>query len=252
MWSKHKKLKEWVSAGLITEPQSDAIHAYETAKKRGGFGRNLVALSLFAILIGVLSVIASNWNAIPGGVKIGAHVLLNLSIGLAALKADLMNKDYWREGLAFAFFGLTLTLIVLIGQVFQLEGSHAGALLLWMLITLPFMLVFSQTRMTAIPWIVAFLGTFYTNMAFYAENLPQEWQSVFYHGIAVLLPLAMMADGSSGLFRKFKPVWADIFVKTGCALLAISAMVATILWADVVAGRYNPSSETKMDLNCSF
>ena len=253
MWSKHKKLEEWVSAGLMTEGQSDAIHAYETAKKRGGFGRNLVGLSLFAILIGVLSIIASNWNVIPGGIKIGVHVLLNLSIGLATLQADRMGKELWREGLAFAFFGLTLTLIILIGQVFQLEGSHAGALLLWMIITLPFMLVFSQTRLTAVPWMIAFLGTLYMNAAHYLEDLSMGWQNVFYHGIAVLLPLAMMADGSSGLFRKIKPVWADIFVKTGCVLLVISVTVTTIFWGEMFGARYWTSMhEFKRDYGLQF
>lgn len=232
MWSKHKKLKEWVSAGLMSEVQSDAIHEYESAKKRGNFGRNLVGLSLFAILIGILSVIASNWNAIPGGVKIGVHGLLNIGIGFAAYAAYQKNKIAWSEGLSFVFFGLTLTLIILVGQVFQLEGSHAGALLFWMIATLPFMLLFSQTWFTAVPWMIAFLTMLYVNLFHYADNLPDMWASVFYHGTAILLPLAMMADGRIGLFRKFKPIWADMFVKVGMILLCMTASIATVFWGE--------------------
>lgn len=232
MWSKHKKLKEWVAAGLMTEGQSNAIHEYEAARKHGNFGRNLVGLSLFAILVGILSIIASNWNAIPGSVKIGAHGLLNIAIGFSAYIAFQKNKLGWSEGLTFAFFGLTLTLIILIGQVFQLDGSHAGALLFWMLASLPFMLMFSQTRFTAVPWMIAFLTTLYVNLFHYVDVLSVKWEGVFYHGTAILLPLAMMADGRIGFFRKFKPVWADMFVKVGMVLLCITASTATIFWGE--------------------
>lgn len=241
MWSKHKKLKEWVARGLMTEEQSNAIHEYESAKKHGSFGRNLVGLSLFAILMGILSIIASNWNAIPGEIKIAVHVLLNAGIGYAAYRTYRQSKEYWAEGLALTFFGLTLTLIILTGQVFQLSGSYAGALLFWMLSTLPFMLLFSKTRLTAVPWIIAFLGTFYTNVVHHAESLPNVWEAIFYQGGAILLPLAMMADGKSGLMNKFKPVWADIFVKTGAVLLAITASLAIITGYDIHSFRWAES-----------
>lgn len=246
MWAKHRKLQEWVAAGLMTDAQSDAIHSYESAKKRGNFGRNLVGLSLFAILVGILSIIASNWNAIPGAVKIGVHGLINIGIGISAYAAYQKNKTAWSEGLTFAFFGLTLTLIILVGQVFQLEGSHARALLLWMLTTLPFMAVFSQTRFTAVPWMIAFLGTLYVNLFHYADQLPVMWQGVFYHGTAILLPLAMMADGRTGLFRRWKPVWADMFVRVGMILLCVAASVATIFWGEDFATRSLYAKEAYM------
>ena len=102
MWGRHKKLKEWVTAGVLTEPQAQAIEAYEAAHKKGHFGRGLVNLSIFAILVGVLSIIASNWYKIPGEVKIGVHLLLNAGIGTFALWADKKGRDVWREGATLA------------------------------------------------------------------------------------------------------------------------------------------------------
>jgi uncharacterized membrane protein len=229
MRGKYKKLREWVAAGLLSEDQALSIQTYENAHKAGRFGRGLVGLSIFAILVGVLSIVASNWAEIPGGVKIGAHLLLNLLIGGAALYAARQNKDIWREGLTLAFFGLSLTLIALVGQVFQLNGETANALLLWMGITLPFMLIFAASYLSVVPWMAAFLTTIFFALLHYGEGWQDYWQGVILTSMCILLPLFMMALGVMSAFKTWKPVWASVFLKTGLVLMAISATVSAIV-----------------------
>lgn len=229
MWSRHKKLKEWVSAGLLAESQAQAIESYEQIRKSGRFGRGLVHLSIFAILVGVLSIIASNWYKIPGEVKIGVHLLLNIGVGLTAFWADRKGKELWREGAALAFIGLTLTLIILVGQVYQLTGNVAGATMLWMAITLPFFLLMGRTYATAVPWMIAFLVTLCFAVEEYVTPLSAPYDDLFYIGIPALLPLALMADGALDIFRRFRPALADVFLKTGCALSAFFASTSLIV-----------------------
>jgi len=233
MWGRHRKLKEWVAAGLLTDAQASAIQAHEDNRKKGHFGRGLVNLSIFAILVGILSIIASNWYKIPGEVKIGVHVLLNIGIGALALWADKRGKDIWREGAALSFIGLTLTLIVLIGQVFQLTGTTAQALTLWMVITLPFFLLMGKTYATSAPWMIAFLTTLAMVVDEYIGDLSDYWQAYFILGLSALLPLAFMADGMVGLFRRLRPALADVSLKTGVIASALFASMSIIVWGEI-------------------
>lgn len=230
MWGRHKKLQNWVEAGLITETQAVTIQMFEDSRKKGRFGRGLVAVSIFAILIGVLSIIAANWHDISGSTKIAVHVLLNIAVAIGAFRAMQRQKDLWREGFALAFFGLTLTLIVLVGQVFQLKGEPHEALMLWMLASLPFMLIFSNGWITALPWVLAFLTTVGFVAGEYLPGLPEVWEYSFTLGLASLLPLALMGDGSLTIMQRLKPAWADIFLKTGYVLLAVVTSLSTFFW----------------------
>lgn len=227
---KHKKLKEWVAAGLMTDAQADAIHAYEDDKKGGRFGRGLVGLSIFAILVGVLSIIAANWHEIPGSVKIGVHALLNVVVGFVALYSDKKGKDIWREGAALAFLGLTFTLIILVGQVFQLTGTPADATLFWIIITLPFFLLMGRGYMTAWPWVLAFLTTVFLVSGENLEDIPKEYRAFLIVGLWALLPLAMMGDGTVKLFRRWRPALADVSLKAGIFFMALHASISLSLW----------------------
>lgn len=227
---KHKKLKEWIAAGLLSEAQADAIHAYEEDKKGGRFGRGLIGLSLFAIIVGVLSIIASNWHEIPGEVKIGVHLLLNAIVGYVALNAHKKGHDIWREGASLAFLGLTFTLIILIGQVFQLTGTPGDAVLFWIVITLPFFLLLGRGYMTAVPWMLAFLATIYLAVSEQFRDIPEQYQVSIATAIVTLLPLALMADGTIDIFRKWRPALADVALRTGIVLFAIIASISLAFW----------------------
>ena len=227
---KHKKLLEWVSAGLMTGEQADSIHAYEEARKSGRFGRGLIGLSLFAILIGVLSIIAANWNEISGDVKIGAHVLLNAGVGFFALWSHKKGQDLWREGATFAFLGLTFTLIILIGQVFQMTGTPADAALFWLIITLPFFLLLGRGYMTAVPWMMAFLATIWLVVFDKIVNVPQEQKTFLVFSVVAILPLALMVAGGVERFRNVRTALCNAALRMGLLLSVCSASVCIGLW----------------------
>lgn len=227
---KHKKLKEWVAAGLMSDAQADAIHAYEEDKKGGRFGRGLIGLSVFAILVGVLSIVAANWNEIPGSVKIFAHAVLNAGVGLFAVRSFYKGRALWSEGAAVTFLGLSFTLIILIGQVFQLTGTAADALMFWLVITLPLFLLITRSYMTAVPWMLAFLATVCAVLADKIEMLPEPYRSPFAAGLGVFLPLALMADGGVELFKRRRPALTEICLKAGLVLSTVLASVSMAMW----------------------
>lgn len=230
-----KKISEWQLAGLLNEKQAVSILAYEHMRKGGRFMTGLIAVSLFAILCGVLSIVAANWMDIPAEVKLGVHISLNTLIACALYYA---SKPLYREGLCLLLFGLTLTLIALIGQVFQLGGSWANALILWLTITAPLMLAFAQTRINAVPWVVAFLVTIFVVLEEYLPDPTAVREVIIMIGLAAFLPLALIADGNMDAVQKHKPVWGAVFVRTGFVLLVLGATLASLIWYCPLAREY--------------
>lgn len=240
MFGMKHKVQAWCEAGLIDPAQADAIFAHEQAGKRGTFGRNLAATAVLTIILGIASIIASNWNDIPADAKIGGHVALNMAVAIVAWFAAVRGNVILREGAVLAFFGLSLTILALIGQVFQLEGAISDLLVLWMVMTLPFIAFFGRTRLTAVPWMIGFLVTITVVMSEYLPPLPDFWQICFIYGVGTFLPLGLIGDGSLRVFQRLKPCYAEIFTRTGFGLLAINASIASLYWTA-------PRTQTLMD-----
>ncbi|MGV3591446.1 MAG: DUF2157 domain-containing protein, partial [Gammaproteobacteria bacterium] len=191
------KLKRWEKQGLISAEQHVAILDYE---HRHGFGwqAGLAFLGVFAIVIGVLAVVAANWQAVPAWMKLGVHLLLNAGLAVGVLRA-------WRNPVIaqlclLAWYGLTLTFIGLMGQVFHLAGSTADALLLWTLLTSAAVVAFATSALVLLPWII---GTLLALVASYdafvrpvlGADLLLPWLML---GVMLPAALAMTAARLSG------------------------------------------------------
>lgn len=230
MAKKSRALADWQNAGLISPEQVLAIEAFENSRRKSLFGRGLTGLSIFAILVGVISIIASNWHAIPGEVKIATHVLINVFVAWLSWHGYSRNKPLVREGAALGFFGLTLTLIILIGQVYQLEGSPTPAITLCLIVTLPYMLLMGQGRMTAIPFVFSLLVALFLNLSTYLDRFSDSAQIALVISVSGLTPLVFLATGASQWVRARKPEWADVILKVGLVLCAVQASLATLFW----------------------
>jgi uncharacterized membrane protein len=230
MFGIHKKLRGWVAAGLIGPEQQAAITAFEKSRQQGRFGRGITGLALFAIIIGVLSLIAANWVSIPASFKIIVHLLINIALAITVWRAQMRGQDNLREGALLVLGGLTLTFIALIGQVFQLGGSYAGALLVWQMAMIPAFLVYGQTRLTAVPGVLAFTGCVPVIVMEWTDKIPDFWS--MFTGVAVLtaLPLLYVAIGSMERCRATRPVWCDTALRIGFVILVLSASLASLLW----------------------
>lgn len=150
------RLGRWEREGLISAQQHTAILEYE---RQHGFGwqAGLGFLGVFAIAIGILAVVAANWQIVPEWVKLGVHLVLNLLLAAGVLRT-------WRNPAIpqlclLGWYGLTLTFIGLMGQVFHLAGSTAGALVLWTVLTSAAVVTFATSALVLTPWVVGTLAT---------------------------------------------------------------------------------------------
>ena len=107
--------------------------------------RLLSLLSLFCIGLGIISIIASNWQQISDTVKLTADILLLAAVAAGIIRGS-VRKSSWMTPLIVFYALLIMASIGLVAQVFQLSSHSAAAvILLWCLLTLPLLFIWEQT-----------------------------------------------------------------------------------------------------------
>lgn len=221
------KLEKWTNAGLISADQQTRILAFEHEKSGNRWTNGIFMVGLFSILIGIALIIASNWQEIPANLKLGVHVLVNAMLtGLVWKWHDDEARAKHREVALFLLWGLTLTLIALIGQVFQLGGEAYEALRVWFWLTSPMILLFSQSSYVARLWSLAFV--FYAPYDLISTAMDHKDISPTLRATALLtgltaIPMAAWFLGIWPRFAKTREHMADALRKTSIAVALLSA-----------------------------
>jgi hypothetical protein len=135
------KLRRWREAGLIDEATRAGIAAFEHAERLPLGMYTLIGLGASTVGLGLVSLVAANWEEIPALLKLCVDLLLG--VGLAVLVAQAFRRQWRlaREALITIFYGYTLASLALVGQVYQLNAPTYQALLTWSLATLPLCLL---------------------------------------------------------------------------------------------------------------
>jgi uncharacterized membrane protein len=136
-----RKLARWESAGLIDGDTRARIHAFEQSERAPIALYALGVLGAATLALGILSVIAANWDGIPGTVKLAVDLLIGLGLAVATYIAVRRDAGWPAEVLITVFYGFTLASIALVGQVYQLTAPAYQALLVWTAATLPLVLL---------------------------------------------------------------------------------------------------------------
>ena len=145
-----RKLARWESAGLIDGATRARIRAFEQSERGPIALYALGVLGAGTVALGILSVIAANWDGIPGTVKLAADLLIGLGLAVATYLAVRRGAGWPVEVLVTVFWGFTLASIALVGQVYQLTAPMYQALLAWTVATLPLVLLGSSQALAAL------------------------------------------------------------------------------------------------------
>lgn len=119
-----KKLAKWATAGLIS---SDQVLKIRELEDREGRGRGWVVWAVasvggLAVVAGIISLVAANWDDIPDEVKLGAGLGLLVGDAFAARAVGERGEGWMRDLLLLLHQGLVLAMIGLVAQVFHLSG----------------------------------------------------------------------------------------------------------------------------------
>jgi len=223
------QLQRWRTAEVIDAVTAQRIQAFEDSNQTFGFSAAMFGLGALAIVLGVAAVVASNWDAIPAAAKLAAHGALLAALAAGAFYAAQTGRAALREILLFLSFGLTLTGIALIGQIYQTGAPLWQALALWLLVASPFLFLLARAKFTVACWIASLWTTLGTAGDSVERFLgPTHLDVAFY----TLVPLLMIGIGECKALRARWPTWPWMLTAGGYALIACAVSAAQLAWID--------------------
>ncbi len=154
-----EKLSAWIGAGLLTDEQAQRILLFESShveSRENRMVKGLAVLAALSIGLGIISMIAANWDMIGPGLKLSAYFgLLSLSI-FSLFRLDRF-PNFVAEALPLIHFLLILAGIGLIAQIYHLPSDGWRGLALWSALGFLPMAVLEKPKLTVL-WLFAYLS----------------------------------------------------------------------------------------------
>jgi uncharacterized membrane protein len=236
----NKKLTKWLDARLIDERTVQSILAFEKSTSRPVALWAAGGLGAFAIIIGMVSVIAANWLQTPPELKLAIDLVLCAALAFAVYKVckntEVTQEKLWlREILVILYFGFTLASMALIGQTYQLGGSVAKLLLVWTIATLPLVLL-ARGKFIAVLWVVGTAITYGLNVdALYkytTHTLDFDRHDMEILAISLYLigPLLFIHLSRLPWLLQHRPVFAREVSRYSWLVILMAGFFAQFLW----------------------
>lgn len=154
---KPRQLDKLVDAGIITPTQKLQILDFDNEVGHSLIYRILMTLGIFTLGVGVISIVAANWQDIGDMVKLIVMLLILLFSACGVLYYLKQNKTKVAEKWALSEFLFSGAAIGLIIQVFQLSGGKIYAPLgVWALMTVS-LLFLPKQKLISYFWMPLFL-----------------------------------------------------------------------------------------------
>jgi uncharacterized membrane protein len=151
------QLPELVSSGAITSDNAQAIgRYYDLSEAKSSFGFVLLASAGAALIgAGIILLVAHNWDDLSRATRtMIAFLPLVIAQGLAGFALMKRNESQpWREGVAIFDVAAVGTAISLISQTYQIQGTFANFMMVWLLLSIPIVYLF-RTTLGAIAYII--------------------------------------------------------------------------------------------------
>ncbi len=215
---KAKQLDKLVKAGIISVEQQKQILAFDDTSGGGFVMRALNLLAIFTIGIGIISLVASNWEYIGDNLKL--ILMFAVLCGAAGRAVWCKSKgqgdraEKWLAAL-FLFIGAAIGLVI---QVYHLSGNiYHLPLAFWWAATLP-LLFAAKKKYVAWFWTPLFLAW----CAMYTGGR---------HWLEILLAVYAVMYAGGWALNVYKPQIAASSVFKRDAFLAFYIVLAIyILW----------------------
>ena len=187
-------MNKWLDAGLIDSETAQRIRQYEADRSRPVGLWSLIGLGALAIGLGIISVVAANWDDIPGMVRLTIHGLLMAAVAAAIFWLQPRKGFlglYVKDVLLFVMAVLGATFFGHLGQVYQTSSPLWQPLAMWLLLFSPLMLLAGRGWLISALWIAGLLGTGIAHMSWYAQQT-SEPPSLYIAAITSLPVLALL------------------------------------------------------------
>lgn len=229
------KLREWERAELITPEIAARILAHEQRRDRPLLLYAVGGIGALAIVIGLVSVIAANWDVLPPSSKLGGDMLMAVALAWGVVRAHKRGLRWLEDTLILVYHGLVLASIGLISQVYHLGGATHEALLIWSALT--FLLVTrGHSGLLALVWILGLQATCVAWLVHLAESMDREKVAL---SLVYVAPLVCLAIGSSDKIRSWRPHFGRVFAAVGWTEVALCASFGPLAFYEDMTREYS-------------
>ncbi len=135
-----RKLFVWKTNGLITDEQLIRITDFEKSRNGNAAPYTLIVLGAVVISIGIISLIAYNWNDISSYVKLTTAYFFLSGMAFFIVKYY-KNKNLKYNVLSVIYFIMIPAVIGLIVQIYNVNCELYEATALWVIVTLPLVFI---------------------------------------------------------------------------------------------------------------
>lgn len=161
----------WVDKGLLPGPTADALlKEYDSRPASFSLGNVLMILAGILLAAAILLVVASNWEAIPRLVRVGAILAVIWAVHLGAAIMLARGASAAANGLlvigTLSFGGA----ISLVGQMYHLSGDQQTVMYLWFAMAVISAILFRSGVVAAVAGFLAW-GSF----AVYLDAYDTHW-----------------------------------------------------------------------------
>jgi uncharacterized membrane protein len=230
-----KKLREWRMAGVIDQETKDRIFEFETRYKSNGLVYAAGGLGAFTVGVGVISIVAANWEFIPYTIKLAIDLLIVIALAFAIFFAEIRGCNWLKEVFLTIFYIFILASIGLIGQIYQLGIPLYQVFLLWSFSTAP-IVMFGQSGFLAVLWLCGLTFTYvlaieplYNVLNLLDKNLNSEYVLIY------LWPFVLFLMGSRKTLKNTSPAYVQSFLIFGMVGFILLGVLSQFSWgANVV------------------
>ncbi len=224
-----RKLLAWQTAGLIDDAAVARIRDYERSHSRPLALWSLIGIGALAIGLGLISVVAANWDDIPGLVRLSVHMLLMVSLAAyMGFKSSAKANDYFHDARIFILGALGLTFLGHLGQVYQTSSPLWQPLALWMLLFTPLMLGLGRGWPVALMWMVALIGTTMAHIGFSLDLTPRNTLSIPYQALIITPPIIAAVGATYLREQSLRPDFCRRLVILSLTVIIGGVSIATI------------------------
>ncbi|MFN3990366.1 MAG: DUF2157 domain-containing protein [Erythrobacter sp.] len=199
-----RKIEAWHKAGVIDTATRDRLIAYEADHARPIALWAVFGIGALAIGLGLVSVVAANWEDIPGRLRLAVHLAL-VAGALATLgwrERELAgHSPYAVEAVLFVTGALGLTFLGHLGQVYQTASPLWQPLLLWLGLFAPLLLATGRGW----PAAGALMGVLVWAVWDYAGRGSQAASTALALWLALVTALPVLAGPVAGWLRGGSP-----------------------------------------------
>ena len=187
--SLHKDLSELVGANVISGETAQQIADYYKNKQEKSPNRQLLILGILGALligIGVMFIVANQWDDLPQNIKTVIAFLLLILPQLLGAYVILKKQDkiVWRECAALLLFFAVGASISLISQIYHISGETSSFLLTWMMLTVLLIYIFDSSAVS----LAYLIGIMWYGMAVSFDSPGDPGESLYWLLLALPLP----------------------------------------------------------------